>query len=75
MPKVCVGNLTNSVTGSDLLANFSRAGEVLGRPAATDKGIISAAVSASSMARIRRRCNHSRPMYRISPQAEIMQWQ
>jgi hypothetical protein len=44
MPKVCVGNLTNSVTGSDLLANFSRAGEVLGRPAATDKGIISAAV-------------------------------
>jgi len=37
MPKVYVGNLASSVTSSDLLAHFSRAGEVLGALAITDK--------------------------------------
>jgi RNA recognition motif-containing protein len=38
MPKVYVGNLASSVTSRDLLAHFSRAGEVLGALAVTDKG-------------------------------------
>jgi len=37
MPKVYVGNLAGSVTSRDLLAHFSRAGEVLGALAVTDK--------------------------------------
>jgi RNA recognition motif-containing protein len=37
MPKVYVGNLASSVTSRDLLAHFSRAGEVLGALAVTDK--------------------------------------
>ncbi|MGO9058367.1 MAG: RNA recognition motif domain-containing protein [Candidatus Binataceae bacterium] len=37
MPKVYVGNLANSVTSRDLRAHFSRAGEVLGALAITDK--------------------------------------
>ena len=37
MPKVYVGNLASSVTSSDLLTHFSRAGEVLGALAVTDK--------------------------------------
>ncbi len=37
MPKVYVGNLASSVTSIDLLAHFSRAGEVLGALAVTDK--------------------------------------
>lgn len=37
MPKVYVGNLASSVTSSDLLAHFSRAGEVLGALAVSDK--------------------------------------
>jgi RNA recognition motif-containing protein len=36
MPKVYVGNLASSVTSSDLLTHFSRAGEVLGALAVTD---------------------------------------
>jgi RNA recognition motif-containing protein len=34
---VYVGNLASSVTSSDLLAHFSRAGEVLGALAVSDK--------------------------------------
>jgi RNA recognition motif-containing protein len=37
MPKVYVGNLAGSVTSRDLLAHFSRAGEVLGALAVTDR--------------------------------------
>ena len=37
MPKVYVGNLASSVTSGDLLAHFSRAGEVIGALAITDK--------------------------------------
>ena len=37
MPKVYVGNLASSVTSSDLLEHFSRAGEVRGALAVTDK--------------------------------------
>jgi RNA recognition motif-containing protein len=37
MPKVYVGNLASSVTSNDLVAHFSRAGEVLGALAVTDK--------------------------------------
>ena len=37
MPKVYVGNLAGSVTSSDLLAHFSRAGEVVGALAVTDR--------------------------------------
>jgi RNA recognition motif-containing protein len=37
MPKVYVGNLAGSVTSSDLVAHFSRAGEVSGALAITDK--------------------------------------
>jgi RNA recognition motif-containing protein len=37
MPKVYVGNLASSVTSHDLLAHFSRAGEVLGALAISDK--------------------------------------
>jgi len=37
MPKVYVGNLASSVTSRDLLAHFSRAGEVLAALAVTDK--------------------------------------
>ena len=37
MPKVYVGNLASSVTSKDLLAHFSRAGEVLAALAVTDK--------------------------------------
>jgi RNA recognition motif-containing protein len=37
MPKVYVGNLASSVTSRDLLTHFSRAGEVLGALAITDK--------------------------------------
>lgn len=37
MPKVYVGNLAGSVTSSDLLVHFSRAGEVLAALAVTDK--------------------------------------
>jgi RNA recognition motif-containing protein len=37
MPKVYVGNLAGSVTSSDLMAHFSRAGEVLGALAVTDR--------------------------------------
>lgn len=37
MPKVYVGNLANSVTSRDLRVHFSRAGEVLGALAVTDK--------------------------------------
>ncbi|MGD0075933.1 MAG: RNA-binding protein [Candidatus Binataceae bacterium] len=37
MPKVYVGNLASSVTSSNLLEHFSRAGEVLGALAVTDK--------------------------------------
>jgi RNA recognition motif-containing protein len=37
MPKVYVGNLASSVTSSDLLAHFKRAGEVLGALAITDR--------------------------------------
>ena len=36
MPKVYVGNLAGSVTSSDLLTHFSRAGEVVGAMAITD---------------------------------------
>jgi cold-inducible RNA-binding protein len=37
MPKVYVGNLASSVTSSDLLTHFSRAGEVLRALAITDR--------------------------------------
>ncbi len=37
MPKVYVGNLASSVTSGDLLEHFSRAGEVLGALAVTDR--------------------------------------
>ena len=37
MPKVYVGNLAGSVTSNDLLTHFSRAGEVRGALAVTDK--------------------------------------
>jgi len=37
MPKVYIGNLASSVTSRDLLAHFSRAGEVLRALAITDK--------------------------------------
>jgi RNA recognition motif-containing protein len=37
MPKVYVGNLASSVTSRDLVAHFSRAGEVLGALAITDR--------------------------------------
>lgn len=37
MPKVYVGNLASSVTSNDLLEHFSRAGEVLGALAVSDK--------------------------------------
>ena len=37
MPKVYVGNLAGSVTSSDLLTHFSRAGEVRGALAVTDR--------------------------------------
>ncbi len=37
MPKVYVGNLASSVTSSNLLEHFSRAGEVVGALAVTDK--------------------------------------
>ncbi len=37
MPKVYVGNLAGSVTSRDLVAHFSRAGEVLGALAITDR--------------------------------------
>jgi len=37
MSKVYVGNLASSVTSSDLLAHFARAGEVVGALAVTDK--------------------------------------
>ncbi len=37
MPKVYVGNLASSVTSGDLLEHFSRAREVLGALAVTDK--------------------------------------
>jgi RNA recognition motif-containing protein len=37
MPKVYVGNLASSVTSSDLVAHFSRAGEVLAALAITDR--------------------------------------
>ncbi len=37
MPKVYVGNLASSVTSSDLLTHFSRAGEVVGALAITDR--------------------------------------
>jgi len=37
MPKMYVGNLATSVTSGDLLAHFSRAGEVRGALAISDK--------------------------------------
>ena len=37
MPKVYVGNLASSVTSGDLLTHFSRAGEVVGALAITDR--------------------------------------
>ncbi len=37
MPKTYVGNLASSVTSRDLLTYFSRAGEVVGALAVTDK--------------------------------------
>jgi cold-inducible RNA-binding protein len=37
MPKVYVGNLASSVTSDDLLTHFSRAGEVVGALAVTDR--------------------------------------
>lgn len=37
MPKIYVGNLASSVTSSDLLAHFSRAGGALGALAVTDR--------------------------------------
>ena len=37
MPKVYVGNLASSVTFDQLIAHFSRAGEVLGALAITDR--------------------------------------
>jgi RNA recognition motif-containing protein len=37
MPEVYVGNLASSVTGSDLVKHFSRAGEVLVALAITDR--------------------------------------
>lgn len=37
MPKVYVGNLASSVTSGDLFAHFSRAGEVRGALAVSDK--------------------------------------
>jgi len=37
MPRVYVGNLAASVTSSDLQAHFSRAGEVVGALAITDR--------------------------------------
>jgi len=37
MPKIYVGNLASSVTSSDLVAHFSRAGEVLGALAISDR--------------------------------------
>ena len=37
MPKVYVGNLAGTVTSGDLLAHFSRAGEVVAALAVTDK--------------------------------------
>jgi len=37
MPKVYVGNLAGSVTSRDLFAHFSRAGEVVGALAISDK--------------------------------------
>jgi RNA recognition motif-containing protein len=37
MPKVYIGNLASSVTSSDLLTHFARAGEVVGALAITDR--------------------------------------
>lgn len=37
MPKVYVGNLASSVTSTDLVTHFSRAGDVVGALAVTDK--------------------------------------
>jgi RNA recognition motif-containing protein len=37
MPKVYVGNLASSVTSRDLVQHFSRAGEVVGALAVSDK--------------------------------------
>jgi len=37
MPKVYVGNLASSVTSGDLVTHFSRAGEVVGALAVTDR--------------------------------------
>jgi len=37
MPKVYVGNLASSVTSKDLLAHFSRVGEVVAALAVTDR--------------------------------------
>jgi cold-inducible RNA-binding protein len=37
MPKVYVGSLASSVTSSDLLMHFARAGEVVGALAITDR--------------------------------------
>jgi len=37
MPKVYVGNLASSVTSRDLVQHFSRAGEVVGALAISDK--------------------------------------
>jgi cold-inducible RNA-binding protein len=37
MPRVYVGNLASSVRSSDLIAHFSRAGEVIGALAVTDR--------------------------------------
>jgi len=37
VPKVYVGNLAVSVTSSDLIAHFSRAGQVVGALAVTDR--------------------------------------
>lgn len=75
MPKVYVGNLASSVTSSDLLTHFSSEEEILGASATTDKvasqcrgcGFVDGSNS--------RHCNPRRPMRRISPAAEIMQWQ
>jgi RNA recognition motif-containing protein len=37
MPKVYVGNLAGSVTSRDLIVHFTRAGEVVGALAVTDR--------------------------------------
>jgi RNA recognition motif-containing protein len=37
MPKLYVGNLASSVTSDDLVEHFSRAGEVIGALAVSDK--------------------------------------